>query len=88
MRSLDSQAMMFVQTQKAIYAGFHPWWLALLSGFVVNPDVEYIEGFLLPGFCPYYPQFDVKETYTFMQEAIKNISYPEGVFIYIEQKEL
>ena len=62
------------------YGLMRPWWIGTLSATILNGYTERVSGFLLPGFCPYFPQYTY-ENLLEMQSLIEKKTNVENALI-------
>ena len=62
------------------YAMMKPWWIGTMSLTILNGYSEETHGFLLPGFCPYIPQYTM-ENLLEIQTLITNKINLENILV-------
>lgn len=55
--SRSSLSTRWVISSTPSYSLLRPWWIGTFSATILNGYVERVQGFLLPGFCPFIPVY-------------------------------
>lgn len=57
----SSKSTRWIVSSIPSYSLLKPWWIGTFSATVLNSYTEKTQGFLLPGFCPFIPEFTTQQ---------------------------
>jgi len=72
--SKSSHYSKWIVSSNPAYAYMKPWWVSIFSATILRPHQIRVSGFLLPGFCPYYPQYTQSQLKQIQDRISRNIT--------------
>ena len=79
-RSRSSQYTKWIVSSTPSYSYLKPWWISILSATILESDLIKIDSTLLPGFCPFVPQYTSQNLYD-VQNLLTNSISSNGTLI-------
>ena len=65
-----------------------PWWIGTLSGTILNSHTEHHYGSLLPGLCPFYPQYTTDDLFTVQEKILAKITTQTRLLTFVNDENM
>lgn len=86
--SRSSKYSKWVISSTPSYSLIRPWWIGTLSATILNGYTEEVNGFLLPGFCPFTAEYTTQQLLQIQNLINSNINVQNSLVTFIEDDSL